>query len=261
MKKEILLLCLIFIINVDVYSQINKYDERALFRGDYNNAEKYISITFVLDSNIINFSKFTNLISVDIYCSNNGISLKGLSKCKKIEEIRIIRGKKIKNIPDNFKKLKKLKVFNATGCAFNEIPKVLTKMPNLEVLIFNACPIKYISKDISNLTKLKRIEIKSSYNNLGNILTILSKIQRLEIIDLSKTGIDKIPTDIKNLKELKSLKLCCCGLTSIPNVVLEMSNLECLDVSGNPNISEKVIKIAKSRLPNCIITHDYMSNY
>ncbi|XP_021280759.1 putative disease resistance protein At4g19050 [Herrania umbratica] len=139
-----------------------------------------------------------------------------------------------REVPDTFfqekEHLKVLAIFNPR---LTSLPKSISKMENLLVLVLRDC---YLLNDnmecIENLKALIVLEISGApfLKELSEVL--FTNMNQLRSLNLSALGIKSLPASLSNLTELRRLILrqCSC-LKALPKLA-KLKNLEVFDLSG-----------------------------
>ncbi len=179
----------------------------------------------------------------------------------------------------NFKSLKRLNISHRKLTAENIEQMQYTSLPDLEILILDACNAKGAKFSIfaPNLTHLS---LKNSNITGGDIAEIM-QLQQLRILDISSTSISAAA--LKKLGSLINIKELSLGSTNMTkadfnllptsieslslagstlsiesfNTLFAMTNLKKLDLKGikNANINSAMINNLKAALPGCDILH------
>ncbi|ORX42814.1 RNI-like protein [Piromyces finnis] len=129
-------------------------------------------------------------------------------------------------------KLKSLEMANSGYTILGDMPKVVySSSKTLTHLVITSHSITKISKDFSQLTKLKYLRLSGC--GLTNIFDYLKDFKNLEYLDLYYNNI----TD------------------ELPEYLNDFKNLKYIDVSRNPKITGKVL--TNSNLETCIYDTNY----
>jgi Leucine-rich repeat (LRR) protein len=117
-----------------------------------------------------------------------------------------------------------------TNCwMITEIPESIFNLINLETLCLSLNGIVKIPAEMSQLTKLKKLDLtdNASLSEISNVVEIPS---------------------------LEELYLFGCGLTTLPHNIKKLSNLKYIGLTGN-NIDTIELNRIKKELPNCEIVY------
>lgn len=115
-----------------------------------------------------------------------------------------LQDKNLDFLPDAVSNLNVYKVI-LTGNNFNEIPKQILSIKNLEDLTIGHNPITEITPGIYSLKRLKSLTLNAT--KITDIKTDLSKLDSLEEFDFSSNGTSYLPEEVKNIPNLKWLSL------------------------------------------------------
>ncbi|MCP4438626.1 MAG: hypothetical protein GY810_06740 [Aureispira sp.] len=174
----------------------------------------------------------------------------------------------LSEIPENLAEIKTLQSLNlsrnerVSKSSFNN----LQNLTSLQSLNLSFCKIK---DDLSYLKPLKNLKsLDISCNDLTIVPEFLGKLKGLEVLKIASNPLVRIPDFIGNStleelnlnhllssmqhdfllpKTLKRISLCACRFQDIPEVVWGCSNLEELNLSGNPiyGIPDKIGSLTK----------------
>ncbi|KAG7951813.1 hypothetical protein I3843_12G027300 [Carya illinoinensis] len=144
--------------------------------------------------------------------------------------------------------LQNLAIFNPR---FDSIPRLLSKMEELCVLILRGCDQLQEIEDIRNLKSLTVLEISdANFLEKEKEITddLFKEMTNLQTLNLCAVSIKKLPSSLSNLSQLRWLILRGCPfLESLPNLKA-LTNLEVLDLSGSTsllNITDKTFSHLK----------------
>ncbi|MGA0558072.1 leucine-rich repeat domain-containing protein [Larkinella sp. VNQ87] len=101
--------------------------------------------------------------------------------------------------PDTVKHL----VFNTLE--LKEIPNVIYRFPNLEVLDLSSNSLNQIPEEVFLIPKLKQLNV--SFNPLGNDGLHVARNKHLKILNIQSTGITAVPKTVSRNRRLESLWL------------------------------------------------------
>lgn len=122
-------------------------------------------------------------------------------------EILDMSGGHMSKLPNDFSKMKNLKVIFLSNNDFEEIPEVLGEISNLDFLGMKSCKISSISE------------------------TALPK--NLRWLTLTNNQIDHLPSSIGDLKKLEKLLLAGNRLSVLPKEIVQCQNLSLIKISAN----------------------------
>lgn len=147
--------------------------------------------------------KLNNIVSVFIRDQkklNWKDAINKLSKLKHLEELEIWNCN-LSSFPSNFSKLISLKKLTIKDTTIHYFPTSISECYNIEELNLETGKINTISKEVANLTSLRKIKIRVD----STFPYIILKLKQLEEIDLSESNIETIPIEIISLPKLKKL--------------------------------------------------------
>ncbi|XP_022738423.1 putative disease resistance protein At4g19050 [Durio zibethinus] len=152
--------------------------------------------------------------------------------------------------PDTFFQAKpKLKVLALFYPRLTSLPKPISEMKNLLVLVVRGCYLLKDIKYIENLKELIVLEISGSPFLEEMSEELFACMSKLRSLNLSALKIKSLPSSLSNLTELRRLILRKCSfLESLPKLA-NLKNLEVIDLSGSSSlikIQEKSFKSFKS---------------
>jgi hypothetical protein len=137
----------------------------------------------------------------------------------------------LSTLPDDFSKLKNLKILFLSNNLFTEVPPVLADCPNLSMIGFRNNQINTFSENTLPLSTrwliLTDNELEVLPDSLGD-LTLLQKCM------LSGNKLTSLPQSIKNCHNLELLRIAVNKLPSLPESILGLPKLSWLAYGGNP---------------------------
>jgi Leucine-rich repeat (LRR) protein len=143
----------------------------------------------------------------------------------------ILPNSNIDIFPSSWLKLTNMEDFECTGNKMKELPKELVKWKKLVRLCLNNCQFSEIPIVISSLQTLNVLEF--SGNHISETPSVFASLANLETLDLSFNQISILPIEITLLKNLKVLNLSGNQLTNLPLEITSLTNLKVLDLTGN----------------------------
>lgn len=186
----------------------------------------------------------------------------------------------LESIPDS---LADLKYLESLSVGYNKIKKggadVIGKMKGLEYLRMYNLDYDVISDSVSNLEKLKLLEISNSRNVKTDQISKLKNLEDLSIncgpklkeiddsignlenvqrLSLSNNDLETLPESIGNLKNLKHLNLAVNYLSSLPKSIGNLESLDYLNVRGNKLKSLPVSITDLSKLTDLNVSSNYI---
>ncbi|QJB40350.1 leucine-rich repeat domain-containing protein [Chitinophaga oryzae] len=153
-----------------------------------------------------------------------------------LKELRILnlRTNRFTTFPKNIAGLPKLE---ALSLRFNEIktlPKEIAAFTSLRVLDLSSNSIAVLPPAIKELSQLKELHMK--YNKLTRLPEEMGELQELEVVALNGNkdlDFDQAFRVLANCKKLKRLRLKGCGLRSLPESITLLESLESIDLYDN----------------------------
>ena len=146
-------------------------------------------------------------------------------------ELLDLSNNKLRELPSDFDRFKKLKIAFFSDNLFTELPEVLGKCPNLTMIGFKSNLIQNVSEQ--SLPKqlqwliLTNNKIELLPNSIGNC----EKIQK---VALAGNKIKELPNSMANCKNLQLLRISANELKELPLWLIELPRLTWLAFSGNP---------------------------
>ncbi len=140
-------------------------------------------------------------------------------------------GNTLNTLPDDFHKLKHLKILFLSNNNFTALPSVLAKCPNLSMIGFRNNQIDTVPENGLPLTTrwliLTDNALKSLPNSMGD-LTLLQKCM------LSGNQLTSLPESMSKCHNLELLRIAVNELTELPSFLLTLPKLSWLAYGGNP---------------------------
>lgn len=231
----------------------NKYDEIAPFdrhldlaRALLNKKEYFIDRKgklYQIAENISQLDKNTKA-----FTNNKAITDNLPSKLFEYPnlEILILKGKY--HIPDDIKKLKKLKIVSIRQSRLEALPASFRKLSKLEILDISHNRFKQFPESITKLKKLKKLLAMSCH--IKKLPEKLNRWKSLEYLDLNYNRLEILPDDLGKLKQLKFLNLFRNRLKSVPETIGKLKNLTSLQLSNNQlnGLPKGILKLHKLEL-------------
>lgn len=146
-------------------------------------------------------------------------------------EILDLSNNALSSLPDDIKRLKKLKIAFFANNLFTHVPAVFKECENLFMLGFKANHIKVFDEDILPLSISWLVLTDNRIKVLPESMGKLSKLQKCA---LAGNKIEKIPASMAACTKLELLRLSANELREIPAWLLALPRLSWLAFSGNP---------------------------
>ena len=145
-------------------------------------------------------------------------------------EILDLSNNRLSSLPDDFGRLKNLKIVFLSDNLFTELPEVLTDCPLLEMVGFKANQIHTVS-ETALPEKLRWLILTD--NKLQKLPDSIGKHSRLQKLMLAGNQLTELPQSLQNCSKLALLRISANQLTELPEWLLAMPNLAWLAFSGN----------------------------
>lgn len=134
-------------------------------------------------------------------------------------------------LPDDFGKLKNLKILFLSNNLFEEVPTVLSHCPNLSMIGFRNNQISTLSEDALPLSTRWLI---LTDNALTSLPESMGKLRYLQKCMLSGNQLTHLPTSMKYCENLELLRIAVNAFIELPKMLLELPKLAWLAYGGNP---------------------------
>jgi len=138
---------------------------------------------------------------------------------------------KLSSLPDDFGKLKNLKILFLSNNNFTELPSVLAKCPKLSMIGFRNNQIKSVPENSLPLTTRWLI---LTDNNLKILPESMGDLALLQKCMLSGNTLSSLPQSMSKCHNLELLRIAINELEVLPSFLLELPKLSWLAYSGNP---------------------------
>lgn len=142
-----------------------------------------------------------------------------------------LRNNNISEIPEDFSKLKNLKVAYFDSNKISFISDKFYTLNQLTVLNLNYNELTELPNGIGHLVNLKKLLV--SNNNLNSIAQSIGELSELEIFDLSSNAISDLPKEIGELNNLTRLYLSKNKLSNFEIDCRKLRKLEWLMLKSN----------------------------
>jgi hypothetical protein len=163
-------------------------------------------------------------------------------------EILNLSGNKLSSLPDDLPKLHKLRVIFCSENDFIELPKVLGKCQNLEMIGFKANKIVHVPA--SSLPQQLRWLILTD-NQVADLPAGLGACSRLQKLMLAGNRLQALPKEMANCKRLELLRISANRFTALPDWLISLPRLSWLAFAGNPCSDESAVAaMSKQPIPH-----------
>ncbi|PZO12395.1 MAG: protein kinase [Leptolyngbya foveolarum] len=141
---------------------------------------------------------------------------------------------RLSELPDDFWRLKKLKIAFFNDNAFEMFPAVLAKCPALSMVSFKNNQIEQMGELSENIRWL--ILTNNRIKQLPAGMGRLSKLQKLM---LAGNQLQTLPDELADCKRLELIRLSANNLGALPGQLVELPRLSWLAYAGNPFCTER----------------------
>ena len=146
-------------------------------------------------------------------------------------EILDLSNNQLDRLPDDFGRLKKLKILFMSYNNFDHVPAVLADCPALEMIGMKANGIKTVAEHA--LPDTTRWLILTD-NNIERLPHSMGKLTQLRKLALSGNRLQSLPDSMANCQALELVRLSANQLTVLPDWLLSLPKLSWLAFAGNP---------------------------
>ena len=192
--------------------------------------------------------KFVLCNSLGWFLSKNGFR----TKDQHVLGISLDNGcSKILKLPESMKHLKKLEEFRLIGGRkLTSFPQCLIGLNTLTHLTLTGTPLETIPESIGELKALNWLELND--NNLSSLPASIEQLKVLNTLQLHNNNLENLPESIGDLRALITLDLKKNKLKELPDSILNLKNLQYLLIDGKlENTTEErtknIIEVLKGR--------------
>lgn len=150
-------------------------------------------------------------------------------------EILDMSGNELTSLPDDFGRLKNLKILFLSNNKFDHLPEVISDCPKLEMIGFKSNQIKTVAEGSIPLDTRWLI---LTDNQIEKLPSDFGKLTRLRKLALAGNNIQSLPESMANCTQLELIRLSANHLSEIPDWLLQLPKLSWLALSGNPVTSK-----------------------
>ncbi len=151
-------------------------------------------------------------------------------------EILDMTDNRLSTLPDDFGKLKKLKILFLSNNLFEALPTVLADCPHLTMIGFRNNRIKTIAENALPATTRWLILTDNALERLPNSIGELKALQKCM---LSGNHLTTLPDTLAQCHNLELLRISANKFTQLPQIVLELPKLSWLAFGANPFCTPK----------------------
>jgi len=145
-------------------------------------------------------------------------------------EVLDLSGNRLRELPEDFARLRNLRIVFFSGNLFAELPRVLGRLPNLEMVGFKSNPIAHVPPE--SLPERLRWLILTD-NRLRELPAALGLRPRLQKLMLAGNRLESLP-DLSRCEALELVRVSANRLPSLPDSLLALPRLAWLAFAGNP---------------------------
>jgi hypothetical protein len=150
-------------------------------------------------------------------------------------ELLILSNNRLSKLPEDFAKLKKLKIVFFNQNAFETFPSVLAQCPNLSMISFKSNRLKEIPTGAlaGSLAPNLRWLILTD-NQLTSLPPEIGNLTRLQKLMLAGNALTSLPSEMAHCHNLELIRLSANRLSILPDWLLSLPRLSWLAYAGNP---------------------------
>ena len=152
-------------------------------------------------------------------------------------EILDLSRNRLSKLPEDFGRLKKLKILFLSENCFTELPSVLSDCPELTMIGFKSNQISLFPEEA--LPPGTRWLILTD-NQIEKLPDSIGKLDKLQKLMLAGNRITHLPETMQHCRRLELLRLSANRLENLPDWLFAMPRLSWLACAGNPCISAPV---------------------
>lgn len=146
-------------------------------------------------------------------------------------EVLDMTDNQLNTLPDEFEKLKHLKILFLSNNLFKEVPNVLSHCPNLSMIGFRNNQINILAE---NALPLSTRWLILTDNALTTLPGSMGELKYLQKCMLSGNQLTHLPESMKHCENLELLRIAVNAFTELPKMLLELPKLSWLAYGGNP---------------------------
>lgn len=146
-------------------------------------------------------------------------------------ELLVARDNALTSLPTTFARLRKLRRLDLADNALTSFPEEIFALDRLQELTLRGNPLTKIGSELSALKLLSWFSLGSEIRDLPDVF---EKLENLGTLEIFGGQLVSIPRSLAAAPALRSLRLQKTALTKVPDVLLELSNLQELYLEFNP---------------------------
>src|SRR4028119_1162691 len=146
-------------------------------------------------------------------------------------EILDLSNNHLKTLPDEFERLKHLKIVFFTNNDFEEIPEVLSQCLDLKIVSFKSNQIASVGEQVLP-QKLRWLILTN--NKIEKLPTSLGRLSDLQKLMLAGNQLQSLPESMASCQNLELIRLSANQLTELPPWLFTLPRLSWLAYAGNP---------------------------
>lgn len=136
---------------------------------------------------------------------------------------------RLSELPDDFWRLKKLKIAFFNDNAFETFPTVLAKCPTLSMVSFKNNQIEQVGELSENIRWLILTN-----NRIKQLPASMGRLGKLQKLMLAGNQLQTLPDELADCKCLELIRLSANNLGALPGQLVELPRLSWLAYAGNP---------------------------
>ncbi|CAH2096019.1 unnamed protein product [Euphydryas editha] len=139
-------------------------------------------------------------------------------------------------VPDALYSLQSLKRLNLSDNEITEISTAMDIWQKLESLNLSRNKLTVLPASLCKLQNLRRLHVDDNKLDFEGIPSGIGKLGNLEVFSAANNVLEMIPEGLCRCGSLKKLNLSCNKLITLPDAIHLLSDLESLQLHGNPDL-------------------------
>ncbi|XP_045498777.1 protein flightless-1 [Colias croceus] len=139
-------------------------------------------------------------------------------------------------VPDALYSLQNLKRLNLSDNEINEVSSAMDIWQKLESLNLSRNKLTALPASLCKLQNLRRLHVDDNQLDFEGIPSGIGKLGALEVFSAANNLLKMIPEGLCRCGSLKKLNLSCNKLITLPDAIHLLSDLESLQLHGNPEL-------------------------